>query len=115
MQSSNIPAKFQIPWGNNAGSAYIRTPPVASQVGVQGGAASFTDGFPPLTMTPVPAGGIPPFGQDANGILKAVTQWNQWQQAGGAITYDSVFQSQIGGYPLGATVASVTNLGVFWQ
>lgn len=115
MLSSNIPAKFPMPWGNSAGSSYIRPIPTGSQIGVQDGAASLTDGFPPKSLTPIIAGGVPPFGQDANGILKQITQWNQWQQAGGAIPYDSVFQSNIGGYPLGSIVSSATQLGVLWQ
>lgn len=115
MLSSNIPPKFPVPWGNSAGTAYIRAVPTASQIGVQDGAASLTDGFPPKSLTPIVAGGVPPFGQDANGILKQITQWNQWQQAGGAVPYDSVFQSSISGYPLGAIVASVTQKGVLWQ
>ena len=34
--------------------------PVPSQIGITPGAASFTDGFPPLTATPIGSGGIPP-------------------------------------------------------
>ena len=113
MQISNIPVKFPIPWGNSAGSGYIRTIPTASQIGIQGGAASLTDGYPPLCMLLEAAGGIPPFGQDQNGILKQITQWNQWQQAGGPVAYDSAFSTAIGGYPKGCVLSSAT-LGGFW-
>lgn len=104
MQASSVPGKFSIPWGNSAGGSYIRTVPVASQIGVTNGAASWTDGFPPNCFVAVAAGGAPPFGQDFNGVLQAVTKWNQWQQAGGPIVYDSTFQSAIGGYPSGSVV-----------
>jgi hypothetical protein len=116
MLISSIPTKYQIPWGNSAGPAYIRTPPVPSQIGINAGAASFTDGFTPSNMTAISAGGVPPFGQDMNGILKSVTQWLQWVQAGGGVVpYDATFQTQIGGYPQGTVVASATTLGLFWQ
>lgn len=112
MQASSIPAKFPIPFAKNAGSGYIRTIPEASQIGIQAGAASLNDGYPPTTMT---VGGTPPFGQDMNGILNLVTAWNQWQQAGGPIPYDATFQTAIGGYPKGAIVESATTSGKFWM
>jgi hypothetical protein len=63
-----------------------------------------TDGFPPNAFVAVAAGGAPPWGQDFNGILRQITQWNQWQQAGAPIVYDAAFQTSIGGYPMGAVV-----------
>jgi hypothetical protein len=107
MKSSDVPSKFPIPFANSAGSLYTRTIPQASQIGIQDGAASLTDGFPPKCFVPVASGGTPPFGQDFNGLLKQVTQWDQWQQAGAPIVYDSAFQSSIGGYPMGAIIEIV--------
>lgn len=112
MQSSNVPAKFNIPWAASAGGAYIRPIPQASQIGVNDGYASLTDGFVPLNMTPEASGGVPPFGQDMNGILKQISQWSQWQSAGGPVAWDSTFSAAIGGYPLGAVVASATTQGL---
>lgn len=114
IDSASIPPKFPIPWGNSAGSAYIRSIPEASQIGVTNCAASLTDGFPPLTFTPSSAGGCPPFGQDFNGILKQVTQWSQWVQAGGPIFYDSAFAASIGGYPKGTILSSTIVPGYRW-
>ncbi len=114
MQDSNIPVKFVIPWGNGAGAPYIRTIPVNSQIGINNGYASLTDGFVPLNMQPVASGGIPPFGQDMNGILKQITQSDQWMQAGGNFPFDASFQSSISGYPKGAIVPSVVYPGVSW-
>lgn len=115
MQSSDIPAKFPIPFGEDAGGGYIRTIPTASQIGINDGFASLADGFPPLNATPKAGGGIPPFIQDMNGILHQVTQWSRWQAAGGGIYFDPAFAASIGGYPAKAVLASATTPGRFWQ
>jgi hypothetical protein len=116
MLSSSIPARFGIPWGASAGGAYIRAIPQASQIGITAGAASLTDGWPPATFLPIGAGGTPPFGQDFNGILKQITQWNQWQAAGGPTTFDQTFANAIGGYPKSAVLAGggATPFTTFW-
>jgi hypothetical protein len=114
MLQSQVPPKFPIPWGNSAGSAYIRSIPSSSQIGVQNGAASLTDGFPPLTFIDETAGGVPPFGADFNGILKQVSQWCQWQSAGGPVFYDGTFSANIGGYPNGAMLQSSVVPGFIW-
>lgn len=115
MLASQIPAKFPIPWANAASAPYIRTIPTASQIGIQNGAASLTDGFPPDTFVQSSAGGVPPFGQDFNGILNEVTAWIRWATAGGFPTvYDSAFSSSIGGYPQGALLQQVASPQGFW-
>jgi len=114
MQRADIPLRFSKIWGVNAAGAYIRTVPVDSQIGIQDGAASFDTGFVPDNFTPVSAGGVPPFGQDFNGILKVVTAWEQWLQAGGVIPFDATFAGEVGGYPEGAIVASDIVLGAQW-
>lgn len=114
MQSSDIPVKFPIPFADAAGGSFIRPIPVASQIGIQDGAASLTDGFPPLTMTPSGSGGVFPFGQDMNGILEQISAWTRWMNAGGAVPYDATFQAAAGGYPLGAVIASATTQGLYY-
>ena len=113
MQSTGIPVKFPIPFGENAGAPYIRQVPTSSQIGITDGAASLNDGFVPLNTIPQAAGGVPPFMQDHNGILKQVTGWAQWFSAGGPIQWDSAFSAVIGGYPKGAII-STTPFGGFW-
>lgn len=113
MLSSDAPDKFPIPFANDAGPSYIRTIPVASQIGIENGAASLTDGFPPLNFQPVASGGVPPFGQDENGILYQVTAGIQWTQAGGLPTYDPVFALEISGYPAGAVLQSADKTGLW--
>jgi hypothetical protein len=109
MQASQIPTKVQLPFANSGSKNTI---PVPSQTG---GVASWTDGFPPLTMTPVASGGIPPAGQDMNGALYAISAMIWWLNAGGQLSYDSAFQTLIGGYPNGAVVTSATTAGLSWR
>lgn len=110
MQSSNAPNKIQLPF---AASGTKNTIPVPSQQGITPGAASFTDGFPPLTFTPLSAGGVPPAGADFNGVLNAITAVQQWQNAGGFFPFDASFASAIGGYPKGAMLLNATFSGLW--
>ena len=112
MQKSQIPTKFQVPFASSAGSGYIR--PIPLSVPTSPGGATLQAGFNPNSFVPVGSGGNAPFGEDFNGILFQSTSWDQWYSAGGPVTYDSTFQSAIGGYPQGAIVASATTLGVSW-
>lgn len=110
MKSTDIPARFQVPFANSATSSYIRPVPVTTS---DPNAASMQLGWPPNTGTPVGAGGSPPDIRDENGILNIITQWSQWGNAGGPVGYDSTFSASIGGYPKGAILASI-QLGSFW-
>lgn len=110
MQISNLPKLLPVPFANSGSKQDI---PVASQIGVEGGRASYTDGFPPLTRTPIAAGGIPPFGTDFNGVLNDITSAIRWAQAGGGYGYDSTFSSGVSGYPVGARLANSTGDG-YW-
>jgi hypothetical protein len=92
------PVNIQKPF---ADSGSKNTIPVASQIGIINGAASYTDGFPPLTMTPIAAGGIPPAGADFNGILNALSSHTAFQNAGGKYQFDAALATAIGGYPVG--------------
>jgi hypothetical protein len=116
LAQSQIPTKQPIPWGNSAGNpTFIRTIPQTSQIGIQNCAASYPDGFPPLTFQPISGGGCAPFGQDMNGILNAITQWTRWHQTGAYVVYDSGFSSSIGGYPNGATLLNASTPGCVWM
>ena len=110
MQISNLPKLLPVPFASSGSKQDI---PVASQIGVSGGRASYTDGFPPLTRTPIAAGGIPPFGTDFNGVLNDITSAIRWAQAGGGYGYDSTFSSGVSGYPIGARLANSTGDG-YW-
>lgn len=113
MLKSNAPAIITVPFASGAGAGYIRPVPIPSQISITPGAASWTDGFPPLTMTPSGAGGIPPFGQDMNGLLNAETLNMQWKQLGFDYAWSSSVSTAIGGYPSGARLLRSDGLG-YW-
>lgn len=110
MDSTDVPTKIELPFAEAGGKRVI---PVPSQVPGDPGAASFTDGFPPLTRTPIAAGGLPPMGIDMNGILNMITAIQQWQSAGGLFEFDAAFATAVGGYPKGACLLS-TDETVVW-
>ncbi|MCM1513242.1 MAG: hypothetical protein NC112_09085, partial [Oxalobacter formigenes] len=68
--------------------------------------ASWLLGFPPVTMMPIEAGGIPPEGMDMNGVLNAISSHIVFQNAGGQYQFDAEFAQAIGGYPKGVVLIS---------
>lgn len=112
MQLINAPGKLVLPFAN-AGAK--NTIPVASQIGIVAGAASLTDGFPPLTRTPLAAGGVPPSGLDMNGVLYELSAIVRWANAGGGYVFDATFATDpdVAGYPKGARVLRSDGLG-YW-
>jgi hypothetical protein len=114
VQLSDTPAKVPLPFGVSAAGPYITTIPIASQIGIEDGAASYIDGFPPLTFVPISAGGAGPWGQDFNGIFNQISAGVRWQQSGGFISYDATHSANIGGYPKLALISSALVEGKFW-
>jgi microcystin-dependent protein len=110
MLISAIPAKLPKAFADSGTKNTIPTP---SQSGITPGAASLTDGFPPLTFTPLASGGVPPAGADMNGILYEISSAVKWANAGGMYPYDSAFSTAIGGYPLCAMLQKADGSG-FW-
>lgn len=110
MLASAIPAKIQLPFAASGDKVTI---PVASQIGVTDGRASFTTGFVPLNATPLSAGGVAPFETDVNGVLFQITAVQQWQCAGGIFRYDVDFSTAIGGYPKYAVLMGSTGIEYF--
>lgn len=116
MLRASPPARFTIPFADSASGSFIRPIPQASQIGITAGAASLTDGFPPLNFQPIAAGGVPPFGQDFNGLLNQITGWSRWFEAGAPILYDATFATGgSGGYPNGAIIQSSAVEGNLWM
>lgn len=110
MKLSDAPSKLLLPFANSGGKNSIPVPSSGTP-----GAASYTDGFPPLTRTPVNAGGIPPSGLDMNGVIFEVSDPVRWYGAGAGFEFDSTFatDSNIGGYPKGSRVLRADGSG-YW-
>ena len=75
--------------------------------------ATWADGFPPITMTPMESGGLPPKGLDFNGVLHDITENIVHQSKGGRYYFDASFVAQIGGYSKGAVIMSDDNTKEF--
>ncbi|MBB5442949.1 MULTISPECIES: hypothetical protein [unclassified Paraburkholderia] len=112
MQANQTPTLVPLPFATNGLRNVI---PEASQAGVTPGAASFNDGFPPVTMQPKTQGGVPPDGKDFNGILYDLSQTVRWVQAGGQFVYSAPFATDpnVSGYPQGAVLVRADYSG-FW-
>ena len=108
MQIGNIAARLIKPFAKSGSKATI---PLNQTDATR---ASYDQGFPPLNMTPIAAGGVPPSGQDMNGILYALSNAMQWQQAMGILPWDSAYaeNADIAGYPNGALVQ---HSGAIWR
>ena len=71
-------------------------------------AATYAEGFPSITMTPISVGGKPPSGKDMNGVLYEISAHAVWQNQGGRYRFDQAFCDTIGGYPKGAVLINDT-------
>ena len=76
MQSTSIPRKTTVAFAENADSNYSNE---LNDYTTQEGKASYSQGFPPKTMTPTYKCGIPPLGQDMNGILHDLSKHAQFK------------------------------------
>lgn len=109
------PPEITEPFGKNATNpANITLPiPIPTQVGTDAGAASFDTGFPPATMIPIVAGGVPPYGQDMNGILYMITAHTAYLQAGQNYKFSASVSTAITGYAKGAVLAMADDTGLW--
>lgn len=105
---TNQPAKFLVPFAQND-SSRVELPVTTSDAT----RASQSLGFPPATMQPPEAGGVPPQGEDFNGALNQVARIAWWMMLGGEFAFDNAFATatQIGGYPKGAVLQGADFLG----
>ena len=97
MKSTDFSPQFSEVWGEDASSGTI-TYPIPSTT-TTSGRASLGAGFTSVNMTPIAAGGIPPFGQDFNGILKMLSTSAQNYEAGNVPVWSSDMATDISGYP----------------
>lgn len=103
-----------IPFASDALPGYVDSIPDTLPPGSDPQNASWENGFPPVTMTPLAAGGIPPRGQSFNGVLKAISEHTAYVGGGGQYTWSNEYVAKNGGYPKGAMLASVGYDG-YWQ
>lgn len=109
MNFTDIPARILKAFGLNGPKNTIPTDSSTSTD--NNGVATFDKGFPPITMQPLSAGGIPPSGKDMNGILYALSLKEQWADAGMSYPFNSDFATAISGYPKGAVLLNSQQSG----
>ena len=107
--SISEPAKIITPWASTGSKN-----PIPASANNSTGAAGFDKGFPDITMTPEEAGGLPPAGQDFNGIFYQITEIIRYMQAGGQPRFSASLSASIGGYPKGSIVLG-DNGSDLWQ
>ena len=78
--------------------------PTLRGTGLAQEAATYTEGFPSITMTPISVGGKPPSGKDMNGILYELSAHIVYTNKGQRYCFDQTFCTSIGGYPKGSVL-----------
>ena len=73
--------------------------------------ASIEEGFPDITMQSLADGGLPPMGEDFNGLFYLSTDQRIYLQNGGIITFSDDVSNAIGGYPAGAVLDYINSDG----
>ncbi|EJS1074075.1 phage tail protein [Salmonella enterica] len=111
MKLNDKPRQLAVPFASAGDKNNI--PDKATQQTKDSGNAAYDSGFPPVTMTPISAGGIPPHGKDFNGLMHDITAAIRYVQAGGLYTYNANFAGAIGGYAKDAILAGVSTTAVW--
>lgn len=75
--------------------------------------ATWSDGFPNVTMQPIESGGLPPKGMDFNGILNALSATIVHIQKGNLFYFDKAYCDAFGGYQKGAILLADDGTKVF--
>ena len=99
------PKLLSKPWASDGLKNNI---PAERNGGLAQEAATYAEGFPNITMTPISVGGKPPSGKDMNGVLYEISAHTVWQNQGGRYRFDQAFCDAIGGYPKGAVLINDT-------
>jgi hypothetical protein len=106
--SAPTPVLIPEPFAAAAGPSFINTIPATTADPQR---AAYDEGFPPLTFQSEGSGGLPPLGQDFNGILNAITQHLFALQGGQLQTYRADVSTALGGYGSGAILAMTDGAG----
>ena len=97
------PKLLSKPWASDGLKNNI---PAERNGGLAQEAATYAEGFPSITMTPISVGGKPPSGKDMNGVLYEISAHTVWQNQGGRYRFNQTFCDAIGGYPKGSVLIS---------
>jgi hypothetical protein len=111
MPGQPTPPLIKAAFAHNAAPTYIQNPIPDTTAATD--RASFDQGFPPLTMTEILAGGKPPWGQDVNGILNMITAHVAALQAGQPYLFNSTLSTAMGGYLAGITLGMADGSGLW--
>lgn len=95
MVAPTRPTNYSVPFAQSGTRNTIAATPTGDNH------ASFSGGFPPITMEPITEGGIPPSGADFNGIYFDIFSHIVFINAGGQYQFDSALSTAMGGYPAG--------------
>ena len=107
------PDLILIPFGKNATAGTIEPIPDTAGPGDGPQKATWNYGFPQVTMTPLAAGGIPPQGQDINGVLKAISEHTVFTGHGGQYKWSSAYVTASGGYSIGDVIQADDGLNSY--
>ncbi|WP_368870074.1 gp53-like domain-containing protein [Proteus mirabilis] len=80
--------------------------PEKYETSMESNQATWDQGFGQITMLPVSAGGLPPKGQDFNGILNQISETLVHISKGGVFKFSADYAVAINGYPKGAILQS---------
>lgn len=81
--------------------------------GLAQGAATYDEGFPSITMTPIAQGGKAPSGKDMNGVLNELSAHIVHLNKGGLYKFDVTFAGKINGYDKGAVLLNDAETALF--
>lgn len=98
-----MPKLLTTPFATDA-APELRTD-IQTTTGVSPNSATYSVGFPAVTMQPLSSGGLPPKGSDFNGIFYDITDNIVFQTQGNTYPYNAAYATAIGGYPLNARIA----------
>lgn len=110
MPAPTVPPVIPIPFATNNPTLRTDIPDTTTDPGQ----ASWDQGFPADTMQPVVAGGVPPFGQNFNGLEFALSSHDYYIQAGATFPFQAAVAAAIGGYGVGAIIGSATDATIIW-
>lgn len=104
------PDLILVPFAQDAPAVNVDAIPISLGPSDPPQAASWSQGFPTVTMTPLAAGGIPPRGQSFNGVLQDITQHLVYIGGGGQYKWSSAYVTAKGGYSIGDVIQADNGL-----